>query len=366
MLLRSIRTKVLGLVIATVVPFTGLIGAGLWHQRRNEEAAAIHRALNEARLLAAQVDDHLGNLDNLMAGLSRGVSWDAKDTAANDAVLKRLKAELPSYISAILVFALDGTNIGHRGIRRPGVPMRATVPISPQILAGERFAIGDVIRARPRGQWVVTVSRPIEDQHGRLRAVMAVGTQLVHFQDLLKVQRLPPGSVVQVISHDGIVIANSVEPTRWIGRNLSMVGDIMRQIAAKEISETVEWPDGVTRITASETAVMAPWLVSVGLPTDIALAPIMGRLTLSGIFIVVTLMAAFGIAWMLSGRIVRPLKQLRRDASAIASGVLSHRTAVHSQDEVGVLADAFNRMAVSLDQRQEEACRAADDSAAGQ
>ena len=105
----------------------------------------------------------------------------------------------------------------------------------------------------------------------------------------------------------------------------------------------------------------APWLVSVGLPTDIALAPVMQRLTLSGIFILMTLMVAFGIAWMLSGRIVRPLRQLRRDASAIASGVLSHRSAVHSQDEVGVLADAFNRMAISLDQRQDEASRAADD-----
>ena len=361
MLLRSIRTRLLGLVVATVVPFTGLIGAGLWHQWRNEQAAAFQRAVNEARLLAAQVDDHIGNLDSLMAGLSRGVSWDRKDTAANDAVLKRLKNELPGYVSALLVFALDGTNIGTSSDPAPGRPNARDRIYFKQILAGQRFTIGDVIHARPRGQWVITVSRPIEDENGKLRAVMAVGTQLVHFQDLLKVERLPPDSVVQVVNQDGIVIANSVDPARWIGQDLSKVGDIARQIAAKEISETVAWPDGVSRITASDTAVTAPWLISVGLPTDIALAPVMRRLTLSGTFILVTLMLAFGIAWMLSGRIVRPLKQLRRDASAIASGVLSHRSAVQSQDEVGVLADAFNRMAISLDQRQDEASRAADD-----
>ena len=63
---------------------------------------------------------------------------------------------------------------------------------------------------------------------------------------------------------------------------------------------------------------------------------------------------------MLSGRIVRPLKQLHRDASALASGDFSHRTGVHTQDEVGVLADAFNSMAGSVQQRQHEAREATD------
>ena len=66
MMLSSIRTRLLGLVIATVIPFTALIGAGLWNQWRIDQASAIERALNEARLLAAQVDDHIGNLDNLV------------------------------------------------------------------------------------------------------------------------------------------------------------------------------------------------------------------------------------------------------------------------------------------------------------
>src|SRR6476660_3261006 len=112
MLLRSIRSRMLGLVVATVVPFTALIGAGLWNQWRSDRAAAIERALDEARLLAAQVDDHIGNVENLMTGVSRAVSWDPADTAANDALLRKVKAELPSFIANVLVFSLDGKNIG--------------------------------------------------------------------------------------------------------------------------------------------------------------------------------------------------------------------------------------------------------------
>src|SRR5262245_21594655 len=62
MLLRSIRSQLLGLVVATVVPFTALIGTGLWSQWRTDQAAAIQRARDEAQLIVAQVDDHIGNL----------------------------------------------------------------------------------------------------------------------------------------------------------------------------------------------------------------------------------------------------------------------------------------------------------------
>src|SRR5262249_17952712 len=79
------------------------------------------------------------------------------------------------------------------------------------------------------------------------------------------------------------------------------------------------------------------------------------------IFSSAALAIAFAIAWMLSGHMVRPLRQLRNDASALAAGQLSHRTTIRSGDELGVLANAFNSMAESLEQRQEEADAAADD-----
>jgi hypothetical protein len=65
----GIRSQLLGLVAAAVVPFLVLIGAGLWNQSRTAQAEAMARALAEARVLGAQLDDHLGNLENLMLGL---------------------------------------------------------------------------------------------------------------------------------------------------------------------------------------------------------------------------------------------------------------------------------------------------------
>jgi diguanylate cyclase (GGDEF)-like protein/PAS domain S-box-containing protein len=361
MLLSSIRTRLLGLVIATVIPFTALIGAGLWNQWRIDQASAIERALNEARLLAAQVDDHIGNLDNLMMGLSRAVSANPADVLANDALLQKVKAELPGFVSNVLVFAPDGTNIGTSADPSHGRPSAAPRAYFKQVLAGQHLGIGDVVRTRFNDQWVITVARPIADTSGRLLAVLAVGTRLEHFQDALRMRALPAGSVVRIVDDQAIVIAHSHDGANWVGRDLSRLASITRHIAAKEAKEITRWSDGIERITGSSTAHDAPWLISVGLPTDIAFAAFASRLAWGGLLTTGSLMAAFAIAWMLSGRIVRPLLQLQKDASKLADGDLSHRTGVRTQDELGVLAQAFNRMAASLEQRQVEAERAAEE-----
>jgi diguanylate cyclase (GGDEF)-like protein/PAS domain S-box-containing protein len=361
MLLSSIRTRLLGLVIATVVPFTALIGAGLWSQWRVDQSEAIHRALNEARLLAAQVDDHIGNLDNLLVGLSPAVSTDPTDVLANDALLRKVKAQLPNFVSNILVFTLDGTNIGTSANPKNGRPYAAPRSYFQQVMAGKPLAIGDAVRTRFNDQWVVTVARPIKDAAGRLLAVLAVGTRLEHFQEALRIRGLPPGSVVRIVNENGIVLAHSKNGPNWVGRDLSAFGDIGRHIAAKETSEIALWSDDVRRITGSATAHDVPWLISVGFPTDLVFTAVAQRLAWGGFLTTISLMAAFAIAWMLSGRIVRPLLQLQSDASALAAGDLSHRTDVRTQDEVGVLAKAFNRMAASLEQRQAEAERAAEE-----
>ncbi len=332
MLLRSIRSRLIGLVIATVVPFTALIGAGLWNQWSTERASAIRRSIVEARVVAAQVDDHINNLENLMIGISHSLSLNPADTNANDDLLRRVKDELPNYFANLMLFTLDGTNIGSSlNTRRINPRDRDYFK---QVLAGSRRAISDVIRSQLGHEWVIAFARPVEDEEGHLRAVLVIGTLLEHFQDALKMDRLPVGSVVKIVDEQGIVIASSHDPLNWIGRDLNAESD-SPSLLTRQAGEIMQWPDGVKRITGSAPTNLVPWLVSVGLPTETAFAAMVWRLTWGGVFVALTLMAAFGIAWMLSGKIVRPLRQLGRDASALAAGDLSHRAKVRTHDEVG-------------------------------
>jgi diguanylate cyclase (GGDEF)-like protein/PAS domain S-box-containing protein len=354
MLLRSIRSRLLVLVLATVVPFMALVGAGLWSQWREDQAAASERAFNESRLLAAQLDDHISNLENLLAGLSRAVSTNPADSEANNALLREIKTTLPNFVGNILLYALDGSNIGtsaDAGIGRSYAGDRAFFQ---DILAGRRLSIGDVVRTHLTDQWVLAVGYRVEDQAGQLRGVLAIGTRLKLFQDAFRMQGLPAGSVVRIVNEHGIVVAQSENGPDWIGRDLSEPEQAAGHLVAKEASEIEFWGDHVRRITGTSTAHQAPWQVSVGLPMDIAFATLVSRLRWGAGLGTGALIAAFAIAWMFSGRIVRPLQQLEKDASALAAGALSHRSAVRTRDEVGNLADTFNRMASALERRQYE------------
>src|ERR1700730_10463377 len=295
MILRSIRSGLLGLVLAAVGQFTSLIGVGLWTQWQDVQAAAIQQTINDARLLAAQVDDHIGNLEHLLAGLSRAVSTNPADASANDALLRQVKAGLPNFVSNVYVLDLDGNVIGTSAteVRRPYLGDRGYFR---QVLADQRLVIGNVVRSRLTDEWVMAVARPVEDQAGRLLAVLVVGTKLEHFQDALRLNGLPRGSVVRIVNERAIVVAQSDSGPNWIGRDLAKSEHVARHLAAKEASEVTVWSDGVARITGSSTAHRAPWLVSVGLPT-IAFADLASRLGWGALFSAGALLAAFTIAW---------------------------------------------------------------------
>ena len=361
--LRSIRSRLWALVIATVIPFTVLIGAGIWIRWRSDQATAIAQAIGEARILAAQIDDHVGDLESLLTGLSEAVSTDPRDTQANDKLLRKVKGQLPDFDSHLAVFSPDGANIGMSGDPAIGRPRANGHAFFEQVLAGQSLAIGDVVFGDWTRQWILSVARPIKDEAGRLRAVLGAGTQLEHFQDVLRIQQLPAGTIVTVVNQKGIVIARSVDSARWIGRDVSSWPHLAQHFAEKEGSDVSFWSqsDGVERMSAFTTVHRAPWLVVVGVPKNLAFATTAFRLATAATFLIGTLLIGFGIAWVLSGRLIRPLRQLGKDASLLASGELGHRSAVCSQDEVGTLAEDFNRMALALERRALEAHCAADE-----
>jgi len=62
----------------------------------------------------------------------------------------------------------------------------------------------------------------------------------------------------------------------------------------------------------------------------------------------ITLLLALGFAWVLSGRISRPILALTGVTQDIAQGEFARRVDVHSNDEIGQLAASFNVMAEAL------------------
>lgn len=91
-----------------------------------------------------------------------------------------------------------------------------------------------------------------------------------------------------------------------------------------------------------------------------ALAPVRRLTTRLGTILAITLIAALVLAAIAGRRVVKPLAELTAAIGNVSQGDLSSlRVVVRSEDEVGSLARAFNRMAGELDQAQSELVEAA-------
>ncbi len=64
--------------------------------------------------------------------------------------------------------------------------------------------------------------------------------------------------------------------------------------------------------------------------------------------IVLLMLMVLGLFWLVLRPTIQSLKQLQAGANEIGTGNLSHRMAIHTQDEIEELSQAFNRMAESL------------------
>ncbi|HWF96977.1 MAG TPA: EAL domain-containing protein [Xanthobacteraceae bacterium] len=327
--------------------------AALWSQWKSDRAAATEHAAHEARILASEVDDHISALQNLLSVLVQAVSYDPADRSANDALLRKVKRELSGFDSHIFLLDTDGNNIGTSASSDNRPPNARDRTYFREAMADHLPAVGDPILVRS-GRWVVNVARPVKDETGKIRAVLTVGPVLDHFQDTLRLHGLPANTAISIINTRGYVIA--ANGGDWIGRRRADWGQLPGRIAAKEGSDTSRWShrDNLERVNGFALARRVPWMVTVGVPTDIAYGALANRLKWGALMCGGTLAIAFAIAWLLSGRIVRPLRRLGMDAAVLAGGDFSHRTTVRTRDEVGTLASNFNQMAAALERRRQK------------
>ena len=84
-------------------------------------------------------------------------------------------------------------------------------------------------------------------------------------------------------------------------------------------------------------------------PVSEVLAPADHTVQIMLAIVVIALSAAGGLGFLLVRRIVRPIEDIAETARAIDAGDLSRRVVVNRDDELGLLAGAFNKMTLQLE-----------------
>ena len=108
-------------------------------------------------------------------------------------------------------------------------------------------------------------------------------------------------------------------------------------------------PQGTEVLSAFESVDPPGWRVFVEEPLSEAFAPIQAAIWRTAVLLVVFLLVAIATSVLLARNLARPIEAIQVAAAKIGSGSLDQRIDVSSRDELGALADEFNRMAARLE-----------------
>jgi diguanylate cyclase (GGDEF)-like protein/PAS domain S-box-containing protein len=348
----SIRARLLLLVLALGLPFLAYIGFAADDEARSDRELAKERSLAVARVVAARLDDYVGDVNQLLATLSHAVAIGPQSASVNDALMLELQSDLPSYINNVALWDLGGANMGSLSgeIRLKGVNVSDRHYFKDAI-SSRGLSLEAPITARSNNELVAIFSRPVT-RGQTVVGVVSASTQLKYLQGFLDREgSLPRESVITIIDRRGLILARSAETDKWLATDVSEQPAIKASLARGEGTAEGTVVDDVVRLYGYTTAGSVPWLVYVGIPAESALAParlhLYRNLELGASMLIIAVLVALWIG----EKIASPMRHLASDAKALGAGDLSHRSSVSTGGEAALLAETLNGMAQSLQQR---------------
>ena len=337
------------LLIAVSLLLVPLIAAMIWAAKMTFEDRVSDlrdEAAVAATTTAVYVDGYLSGLDLMATALGLHPAVQELDPAKTAELFRRTLPEQPEIVSVLLV----------AGDRREVARVSAAEEVGAVDVEWAAAVLGDKSRfmsplqTTRQGFHSVVVGYPVRNGGKDVIAALGFRIRLQAIQAVFGRFPLPRGSVVTVTDQYGTILARTVEPNQYVGRRTPM----SRPLEQIPRSEEIVGVDGVRRLHGNAFVRGGPWVVSVGIPMDIALlrAGTLWNRSFSVLFIGVLGWAVFAVA--LSRRFVRSIRVLEGLAQRVAAGDLRPLTPVSMPSrELAQLYGAFGRMVQRLHETRE-------------
>jgi two-component system NtrC family sensor kinase len=347
---QSLRRQVSVATALLLVPF---VAAGFWSAnvtRQEREAELREQAGSVASTSAAYLNQHLTGLDSMASAIVRNPSVVALDRAPSDRLFAEVLRDQPLLSNIVLTDpggVIRGTGIAGRTTIGETVRMQYVK----DVVASGKQVVTELQTGVVSGKPIVVLAYPVRDAADAVVGVLAIGVNLERLQTLFADIPLPENSVVTMTDARGRVLARSRDAERFIGKTTE--GGVLppRDVPRTQMLRGL---DGVRRVYGNAVVERGPWLLSVGIPTSVALtraAPIYRRnIAIAGSAILAIVMLALGGSALIAGGIDRIRNAVRR----IADGDLSPpvRSPVPNL-ELAELQEAFITMAANLREAHE-------------
>jgi C4-dicarboxylate-specific signal transduction histidine kinase len=340
---QTLRRQIL---IATCLLLLPLALAVAWSgdlTRREREDELRDQAGSIAITAAAYLSQYLTGVDSMASVLIRDPAVVALNREECDRLFAELLRDQPLILNMLLTDragTLKGTG------KPPPLFQTVTFPYIAEVVAKGKPVVSELTTGQVSGKPTVVLAYPVRDRAGAITGVLGMGIDLTRLQTVFGSIPLPEGSVITLADGTGHVLARSRDPERFIGTLVSP-----QPLAPRDVprTQTLTGLDGIERAFGTAVIDRGPWLLSVGIPTSVAVAQLAGLRRRNLAIGSSALLAVLGLSLWLATLLSRHLNRLQSAVQRIADGDLSPpvRNAVPNLD-LAQLQDAFITMAANL------------------
>jgi diguanylate cyclase (GGDEF)-like protein/PAS domain S-box-containing protein len=338
-----VRAFLAALIVACLVP--GLIGSALliYHEYRASRADFEGNAAQTARALAQAVDSHLYRAQAVGQSLSVSDALSKKDFAALYRQARDFLALNPVG-NSIALSDTSGQQIINlsREFGQP-LPKHGSLEQIRRVVETGQPVISNVFKGAVAQQLLVTVDVPVVIDN-KVAYVLTTVLRPVIFQNLLKLQGLPPYWIAGILDSDGAFVARTQGHEQFIGQKPSA---IVFQRIKESMEGTVEnvTPDGIPVLSIFSRSPATGWTVILNIPLEVVDAGYQKRLSILALGMLAVFTLGLGMAWWAGDKIATSIRALANPAKALGAGetVQVPHVRIREANEVALaLSDASN------------------------
>src|SRR6185436_8376617 len=341
---RSVGVELARLVVIVALPLAGLIAYILYDAARRDEVHAAGLALQMAVTTADRAANYVETVRRALETVAKRPLIQAMDPEHCDPQLAELR-EFYGKPANIVVINLDvrivcGATPPPKGV----VVHTADLQLIPMLLARPRFRLSRPIIGQITKRWTVAAVQPVFAAGGKLVGAVAMGIDLEHWVSFSAIPGEPKGTIHDVITADGMVIARSQEPELWIGRNAGDSEVHRRMQVAIQGWARARSSEGTNRLWGFTPVAGTEWYARSSVSANRVFGPVRERALETAFLLAVVIGIAFIAVIASVARLVRPMQKISEALRSRSSGHGETHVPETGPREVAQLAAELNRM----------------------
>ena len=347
----NIRTRLLLLCFAVAAPLLSMCGLVIWKEYQGLSQVAHRATIFHDEVAVRTVSQWIRTQEDELQSISLLPSIQNGEPYFSQQILLT-KARMEPAMNGLALLDLKGrpivTNLAGRA---PGICVH-NLDVFKRALSGKQ-AVSGYTDCPITGKAAILIAQPVFSR-GKVVSVLVESIKPKAILSLFSGLNEADGFVIIVVDQNKRCIARTLDNDRWVGKDFSHAKTVTAAMQMRKGTiEVVGTVDTVPRTYAFDRVPGTDWIVTVGLPTQAIYGSAQERLVILILCTVLAVGSSVILAYAFTGHFTGPIHELVREAVSIGRGDLSKRVGLTHGGELGLLARAFNQMALNLELNRE-------------